>query len=146
MDHSSKGSAVIFRSNKEVAMRKLRVCRTSFLLLFALSLMLEAPQVEARDCWTGMIPRDLGGGTWWDRNYVVEAPLNYLPSNYAIYYRTDPYGVWIRMWLSFHGVFNGRARWGVSTHWAYGQTFVTADGRWHARWLDSSRWSMWYRC
>ena len=88
----------------------------------------------ARECSVGMNPRNLGGGRWYDRNYVVEAPINFHPSSYTIYYRgvTGTY----RQYLSFHGVFDGRARWGVSTWWAYRNLL----------WQDASRWTLVYSC
>lgn len=78
-----------------------------------------APQeAYAADCWVRMTPRDLGGGTWTDRNYVVEAPIRFIPSRYTIYYNVPGYRT-RSMSLVPHGVFNGRARWGVPTWFGY---------------------------
>ena len=85
-------------------------------------------------CSMGMTARDLGGGTWDNRNYVVEANRSRLPSSYTIYYQglTGRYA----MNLTFHGVFEGRLRWGVSTAWAYLNPL----------WKQSWRWTLSYNC
>jgi hypothetical protein len=62
-------------------------------------------------CRVGMRAYDEGGGTWYDRKFVVDAPLNFYPSEPRIYYtfNTNP-DMSYRVDLTFHGIFNGRAR------------------------------------
>lgn len=101
-----------------------------------------APEPASLDnyifCNIGMDARDLGGGWPWDRRYVVEVNRNWgnrdAPGK-SIYYRR-PNGTVERLSLAYHGDFDGRARWGVSTWWAY----------WNPDWQQDWRWSMSYIC
>lgn len=93
--------------------------------------LLGNPQDALADtCSARVYPRDLGGGSVTNRNYVIEVPLKRLPSRYSIYYKGK------QMNLAFHGIFNGRLRWGVSTKWAY----VTWG------WTNGSNWQFYYEC
>jgi len=89
-----------------------------------------SPSPSPTFCTINLEPRDLGGGNPFDRNFVVEATLSDLPSSYAIYYQGN------KMDLVFHGPFEKRLRWGVSTLWAY----------FNAGWMSTDRWTLQYAC
>lgn len=91
-------------------------------------------------CTFALDARDLGGGTWRDRNYVVETTDGRL-SKYDLggwtnrgFAEIKYQGVTLK--LNYHGKFGGRHRWGVSTAWAYG----------HPGWNNDSRWRLYIPC
>jgi hypothetical protein len=82
-------------------------------------------------CSSQLDARDLGGGSWRDRNYVVELRVPfYVGDDARIYYGGQ------RQYLTFHGYIDKANRWGASTWWAYI----------HPGWLDDSRWRIEFRC
>ena len=110
--------------------------------VFGIAPLGNIPRAEAMTiCVKALDARDLGGGTLWNRNYVVETTDSNLAkydvggwvnSGYAqIYYNGQ------RMSLSYHGKFNvnGRLqhRWGVSTAWAYANSGWLIDSRWQLK-------------
>lgn len=106
--------------------------------VFGIAPLGNIPRAEAMTiCVKSLDARDLGGGTLWNRNYVVETTNSnlskydiggWVKSGYAqIYYNGQ------RMNLSYHGLFNGRHRWGVSTGWAYANPGWLIDSRWQLK-------------
>jgi hypothetical protein len=115
-------------------MRILRLSSICLLVIVLLTFALPASPAVAwgeRWCSGRLDARDLGGGTFWNRNYVVEFRVPFYPGDDArIYYNGQ------RQYLVYHGYIDRANRWGVSTWWAYR----------NPGWLDDSRWRIEFRC
>jgi len=89
------------------------------LLLFTIVVVASTEAAYGRQCYARAWPRDLGGGTLWDKNYFLYVEGSQVPQNGFFLYRNSFNLRWYTIRFSSWGPEGNYTRFGVSTRWAY---------------------------